>query len=164
MASSLSSMVIFRSVAMTPVTSKWLVIVSAKTPSASSSIGCSLSDEFRPANSPLTSSASSLCSTGASYAPMSSAIKWRNRPMSLAMAFGTGGNSPTHWGALAWSETGVTSNSDCSGSASMIIHVRPAITNCLRWPSSSSPLSLSERTKASSTFPRLLRVTASLTR
>ncbi len=84
--------------------------------------------------------------------------------MSRATSAGTGGNSPTHCGAFAWSETGTTNNSDFSGSASIIIQVLPAITNRRIAPSSSSPESFNERTNASSTLPILLLVTLSRTR
>ena len=94
----------------------------------------------------------------------SCAINHLNRPISLATSAGTGGNSPTHCGAFAWSDTGTTNNSDFSGSASIIIQVLPAITNLRIAPSSSSPESFSERTKASSTLPMLLLVTLSRTR
>ena len=85
-------------------------------------------------------------------------------PTSSATFWGTGGNSPAHTGASPVSFTGATTSSSCSGSASMISQVRPAITNLRARPIEfSSPLP-SERTKASSTEPSTLRVTTSRTR
>ena len=88
----------------------------------------------------------------------------RKTPIPCPTSTGTGGSSPSHFGALALSFTGATSNSLCSGSASTIAHVLPAITNLATVPSSSSPLSFKVRTKASSTFPMVRLDTASLTR
>ena len=84
--------------------------------------------------------------------------------MFRATIAGTGGNSPTHVGASPCTETGATKTSLCSGSASTIVQVRPAITNCLIRPFSSSPLPFNSSTKASSTFPMVRRVTTSRTR
>ena len=97
-------------------------------------------------------------------APKETATLLLNCPTSLATSFGTGGNSPTQTGASPVSFIGATSNSSCSGSASIICHVLPAITNLLALPKESSLASLfKDRTNASSTEPRTVLVTASLT-
>ena len=109
-------------------------------------------------------SSKGIVELSSSRAPIVIPTALLNFPTSLATSFGTGGNSPVHTGASPVSLIGATRSSSCSGSASTICHVLPAITNLLALPRESSLASLfSDNTNASSTEPRTVRLTASLT-
>ena len=161
-ASSRCSTVMRRSVGRSPVASTWAMTASANRLRQVASSGCA-AKSGPSCPRPSTSSADDDSCAGKGRS-RSAATARRRRPMSRPTSFGTGGSSPSHVGACATSLVGITRSSLCSGSASTMRHVIPAMTKRAMRPSSSSPLSLRVNTKASSTDPIVRRVTASRTR
>ena len=145
----LSSIVIVLSSGKYPVASIWSATVLISTSLALGDNGYS---------------SKGITELSSSIAPIDMATALLSFPTSLATSFGTGGNSPDHTGASPVSFIGATRSSSCSGSASTICQVLPAITNLLALPRESSLASLfSDKTNASSTEPRTDLLTASRT-